>query len=473
MNYEVTVKELARFLEITPEEAKKRVEEYSLAEAAEKWNKASPKTPEDVDEFYREHEFYLYELVNWNCHNPHYQRAIEPLQCYHGKKILEIGAGIGTLCIHLVYAGNDVTYCDINPTLQEFARQRFEDRGLNIPIVSDLHNLRNFDIIVANDFFEHIHPEVLPKLLLEIANCLKDGGIVYHRSNFQQQGDFPMHYDHSQTFVKLARDANLVERLNGDLVKGGEGRGVQIGVPMLGPMSDEWFHSFVGLSKPPGTKLTKVSSRPADEARNDIIRQIEKDWLFFMDADQTFHPDTLKKLMSWDLPVVSGLYFKSPGNPVPHCYKYAFQAKDQGAHMYGAVIDPILAFLYKHLDAIKVGQEAVILPSTKDDLIECDGVGGGCLLVHRSVLKAIDPPYFQYNEGTAVGEDFYFCRKIQAARYKIFVDPGVICGHRKKGFIGAEDFLHFITSKGKKIDDVYPYPWKEPNEETQKKEGTG
>lgn len=234
---------------------------------------------------------------------------------------------------------------------------------------------------------------------------------------------------------------------------------------MLGPMSEEWFHSFIGLNKPPGTKLTKVSSRPADAARNDIIRQVEKDWLFFMDADQTFHPESLRKLLSWDLPVVSGLYFKSPGNPVPHCYKYSFQETKEGhsknAHMYGVVIDPIVSFLNKHLDAIKIGQEAVILPSTKEDLIECDGVGGGCLLVHRSVLKAMDPPYFQYNEGTFVGEDFYFCRKIQAARYKIFVDPGVICGHRKKGYIGAEDFLHFVTSRGKARDDVYPYPWKE------------
>jgi len=469
MNLEVTVKELARFLGIETEEAMRRVKEYSVSIAADAWNKAKPETVEDVERFYKDRaDFYLYELVGWNCTSPVYAEWNGPLLGFHGKKILEIGAGIGTLCIQLAYAGNDVTYCDINHKLKAFAKQRFEDRGLAIPIVTNLRTLKEFDMVVCNDFFEHIHKDALPKLLKQIAGCLKNGGFVYHRSNFKQQDIFPMHYDHSEYFTKMARDANLIERPNGDLVKGGESRGVHVGVPMLGPMTDEWFYSFFGMEKPPGTKLTKVSSRPADVARNDIIKQLEKDWLFFMDSDQTFHPETLKKLLAWDLPVVSGLYFKSPGNPVPHCYQYAYKENVEGplqdTHMYSALVDPIARFLFKHTDAIKAGPESLVLPSTKDDLVECDGVGGGCLLVHRQVLDAIEPPWFEYNPGTFVGEDFFFCRKVQAAGFKIFLDPGVICGHKMKGFIGAGQFLNFLTTKGKKQDDVYSYPWNEPGE---------
>ena len=448
----------------------RRVKEYSVEIAAAAWNKAKPETVEDVERFYKDRaDFYLYELVGWNCNSPVYAEWNAPLISYHGKKILEIGAGIGTLCIQLAYAGNDVTYCDINPKLKAFAKQRFEERGLVIPIVSSLRGLRDFDMVVGNDFLEHIHKDSLPKLLKQIAGCLKDGGFVYHRSNFKQQDIFPMHFDHSEYFVKMARDANLIERSNGDLVKGGTSTGVHVGVPMLGAMSDEWFYSFVGLHKPPGTKLTKVASRPADIARNEIIAQLQKDWLFFMDADQTFHPDTLKKLLAWDLPVVSGLYFKSPGNPVPHCYKYAYQENAEGpvkdAHFYAPMAAPIGDFLLKHSETLKKSPEAIVLPSTKEDLLECDGVGGGCLLVHRQVLDAIEPPWFEYNKGTFVGEDFYFCRKVQAAGFKIFVDPGVICGHKMKGFIGAEHFLNFLSTQGKKLDDVYPYPWKEGGEE--------
>lgn len=270
-----------------------------------------------------------------------------------------------------------------------------------------------------------------------------------------------MHFDHTEYFVKMCRDANLIERPNGDFVKGGESKGVHIGVPCLGEIPDEWFYSFVGLQKTPSLKLSKVSNRPADVARNQIITELEKDWLFFMDADQSFASETLLKLLSWDLPIVSGLYFKSPGAPYPHCYQYAYkgnEAEQKDAHFYAPIIQPIVQFLMKHKDKLN-GGEAVILPSTQEDLIECDGIGAGCILVHRRVLDAIESPWFQYNKGTFIGEDFYFCRKVQAAGFKIFVDPGVICGHKAKGLIGPEHFLHFITTQNKKDESIHPYPY--------------
>lgn len=269
-----------------------------------------------------------------------------------------------------------------------------------------------------------------------------------------------MHFDHSEYFIKMARDANLIERQNGDLVKGGESKGVHVGIPCLGDIPDEWFYSFVSLNKPAGLKLSKISNRPADVARNEIVKQLEKDWLFFMDADQTFAPETLQKLLSWDLPVVSGLYFKSPGAPYPHCYIYAYQGNEKeqkDAHYYSPVINPLAQFLLKHKDKLN-GGEAVILPSTRADLIECDGVGAGCLLLHRRVLDAIEAPWFEYNPGTYIGEDFYFCRKVQAAGFKIYVDPGVISGHKAKGLIGAEHFLHLITTQNKG-PEIHPYPY--------------
>ena len=45
------INELARFLGISPEEAKHRVEHYQLSIANEAWQKANPKTPDEVDEF--------------------------------------------------------------------------------------------------------------------------------------------------------------------------------------------------------------------------------------------------------------------------------------------------------------------------------------------------------------------------------------------------------------------------------------
>ncbi len=172
--------------------------------AAEKWDKKKPTTPDEVTQFYKDEDFYLYELIPWNYNNPVYKQRIEPLLKYHNKQILEIGAGIGSLCISLAYAGNKVTYCDISDTLSKFAKQRFDERGLTIPIVHDLKGLKDFDIVVANDLFEHIHKDALPGLLKEIHNVLYDEGFLYHRSNFGQQDIFPMHYNHAEYFNQMA-----------------------------------------------------------------------------------------------------------------------------------------------------------------------------------------------------------------------------------------------------------------------------
>ena len=469
------IRELARFLGIPYEEAKQRVETYSVLMAAEKWDAKKPNTKEEVEEFYKGEDFYLYELIPWNYNNPVYQERIHPLLHYHDKKILEVGAGIGSLCIAMAYAGNKVTYCDISDTLCRFAMQRFSDRGMAIPIVQSLTEQRDFDIIVANDFFEHIHKDALPGLLKELASCLKDGGFVYHRSNFGQQDIFPMHFNHAEYFNKMCSDAGLQARPNGDLMKGGQSMGVQIGLPTRGPglPNDEILFGLIGLQKPPGTIVTKISAAQVDVARNQIVAKLEKDWLFFMDDDHIFPPETLQRLLSWDVPIVSGLYFKSPGNPVPHAYHYMWEqhnqagAKEQGDHFYMAMINEVAAYLTKFTDKIKDGPPSAILPATREDLLEVDGCGGGCLLIHRRVFEAMEPPYFQCNPGTFIGEDFYFCRKAQAAGFKVYVDPGIICGHKQKDIIGYRHFLNWACTANRK-DIEWPYPWGEPQPEVPK-----
>lgn len=454
---EEAIRELARFLGITFEEALSRVETYNLDMANEAWKKANPQTKEDVEQFYKDADHYLYELIPWNYQNQVFHQRIEPLFFYHNKRILELGAGIGSLCIALTYAGNQMIYCDVSEKLSRFAMQRFEDRGFAIPIVPDLSSVRDVDLVVAIDFFEHIHPDRLPGLLKEIASVLRDNGVLYHRSNFEQQDIFPMHYNHSEYINKLAKDAGLNVRSNGDFIKGGESKGVQIGIPIIGDMNDDIFYSFLALKKPMGTKLTKIRNRPADIARNEIIKQLEKDWLFFMDSDQSFPPDALARLLSWDLDVVSGLYFKSPGNPVPHVYQYAW--KEDVGHLYISMVDQIASYLVRYKDELRKGFPAIVLPARREDLLECDGVGAGCLLVHRRVFEAIEPPWFQYSPGTWVGEDFDFCRKIQKAGFKIYCDPGVICGHQEKGLVGHQHFLNWVTTSKQEID--FPYPWGE------------
>ena len=446
---EEIARDLARFLGISIEESEKRIAGYKPEEQiAVEWNNSPHGTPEEVREFYRTTDKYLVELSQWNSRED-FRDRISPLLHYKNKKILEIGAGIGTLCIALALNGNDITYFDINEKNCAFARQRFHDRLLPVKMVDSLAGLKNYDIIVAIDFFEHIHPEELKPLLKDLSHVLADGGFIYERSNWYQQHLLPMHYDHSSTFYKLIEELGFVKRSNGDLVKGSPTAGVQVAVITAGDsMMNGMVKALMMMDLPPHSTLTTKQSMAADMARNAIVKELNKDWLFFMDSDQTFAPDALKRLLSWNVDIVSGLIFQRTGTPEPMIYRYEFE-KDRG-HYYRSMAEIVGEYLLGHKELWPTAVNgAVVLPPK--GLIECDGVPCGCLLVNRRVFDAMETPWFKWNENVTAGEDFYFCRKAQEAGFKILADPSVVCGHISQ-YIRSIEHFHAWASNG-------PFPW--------------
>lgn len=446
---ENTIKELARFLGEDEDEVRERVKNYHPRQLAKEWSKVPHRTGEEVEEFYKNAESYLYELIPWN-HTDVFWNRIAPLMHYHNKRILEVGAGNGSLCISLALNGNQVTYCDINERVFNFAKQRFTDRLLPIKMVKNLKGLRDYDIVVAIDTLEHIHPDALPKLLKDMAKCLKDGGFIYHRSNFWQQDLFPMHYDHNSVLDGLATDAGLIPRPNGDLVKGKQTEGVQVSVPMrIDQHKSSLTKDLMGLDIPPHSRFVTAAGKPVDMARNVLVAECNRDWIFFMDQDQTFHPDTIKRLMSWNKNIVSGVTFKRLGEPIPMVYKYMWE--EGKGHYYAPMVREIGEYLTKFQDDFKGRPQAIVGPPY--GLLECDSVSTGCLLVHRRVFDALEKPYFKCNEGHTAGEDFYFCRKAQEAGFKIYADPSVMSGHYSEYIRG---FKHFLQWSHKE-----PFDWME------------
>ena len=95
-----------------------------------------------------------------------------------------------------------------------------------------------------------------------------------------------------------------------------------------------------------------------------------------------------------------------------------------------------------------------------DRLMKVDGVGTGCLLIHRDVLKAIDPPWFKFqytHDGTIeLSEDYYFCEKAKAAGFELFLDPNCVCGHAK--YLDLYDMnklmYRIASSKDVKFEEV-------------------
>ena len=463
---ETVVLELARFLGIAPDEANRRCRTYSPLMMADKWKEANPQTADEVKQFYVNTDLYLYELAGWN-ESPEYKKRIAPLMNYHGKRILEIGGGIGSACIAMALNGNDVTYFDINQYNTDFAHLRFNERYLSIKQVDKLDGLRDFDIVVAIDTLEHIHKDDLPKMIKDISSMLKDGGFLYCRSNFAQQETFPMHFDNEKLIEELCNKNELWAITRGDFMKGRMTNGVQLGICLATPyIREELVRNLSEIETPVNTPITTSKAAGVDNARNQIVRQLKRDWLFFMDSDQRFPPGVVKRLMSWNVDIISGLVFKRTEEPVPMAYKYCWE--EGKGHYYKPMVSEIGEYLEDHEAAWKDKKGPMLLPPTfkgKSILLEVDGIPAGCLLINKRVFDAIGDPWFKTDEGTRAGEDFYFCRKAQEKGFKIYVDPGVICSHYAEE---ERDIRHFEAWAAKA-----DFPWLDPGAKERGFKGTG
>lgn len=455
--------ELAAYLGQPLEQVEKDLLSFSPALLAEAWKAANPVTPEEVENFYKSEaaNLYLYDLANWN-ETQKYREQVAPLLRYRGKKVLDFGGGIGTLSIAMAMNDNRVVYYDINPTLKRFAAQRFRDRMLldrSIWMAETLDGQRGFDIIAAIDVFEHIHPDALGPLIGQLADLLAPSGILYHESDFTRGDAYPQHFaQHKSDFYSLALEHGLIQQENGTFVKGAVGKGLRIGMPLRGTELHQAimplpvvYSTLVCLQYPEGTKFCTVTNKPADEARNEIIRTLQEEWLLFVDADVVVPAETFRRLSSWGEKVVSGVSYMRSGKPDPQVYRYDKQ--EAGAHWYKPMVQDIANYLARHKDDITKPMAARVIPATRDELLECDGVGADCLLVHKSVLDAIKPPWFKFDTGKQSGEDFFFCRAIQDAGFKIWCDPGVQCGHYNLTLRSYRHFLSYATSSA--------YPWQD------------
>ncbi len=145
-----------------------------------------------------------------------------------------------------------------------------------------------------------------------------------------------------------------------------------------------------------------------DEARNRIAEKAidhKCDYIFFIDSDILIQKGQLEQLLSHNKDAITGVSYMrvSPYNPLIR--------KKVGYRLY-----------------------LPIEPSGKD-LINIDGAGFGCFLVHTSVFDKIEYPWFQLlyfkheNKWRRIGEDLYFCEQLKNAKMDIYCDPTVQCTH--------------------------------------------
>lgn len=109
-----------------------------------------------------------------------------------GKKVLEIGCGVGTDSVQFARGGAIVTGIDLTPSAIEIAKKRFKLFGLKGDLrVSDAENLpfenNRFDLVYSFGVLHHT-PDT-QKAINEVYRVLKVGGkafvMFYHKKSFE------------------------------------------------------------------------------------------------------------------------------------------------------------------------------------------------------------------------------------------------------------------------------------------------
>jgi FkbM family methyltransferase len=180
---------------------------------------------------------------------------------------------------------------------------------------------------------------------------------------------------------------------------------ILIAVPTNKYIEPETMKAIYDLEVPEGyiTQFQFFYGYQIDQIRNLIASWAENfDYLFSVDSDIVFSKDTLQKMLSYNVPMVSGLYIqRKPGQHILELYR----------------------------NGVNIPYEEI----RGQGLIEVDGCGFGCVLVKSEVIRAIGYPQFVYksalDHANTLSEDNYFCMKAKSLGFKIYADTNILCEH--------------------------------------------
>jgi len=184
------------------------------------------------------------------------------------------------------------------------------------------------------------------------------------------------------------------------------------------------------------------------EARNQAVHQFldefpDAQWLFWLDTDMGFAPDTLEQLLAaadpHERPIVGAL---------------CFSQHESGTDGWGGWHTQATPTIY---DWITVGDEsgyAVRWDYPRDTVTPCHATGSACIVIHRSVLErmrdgfvdgTIRPAWYDRlpnpSMGSLLSEDLSFCARAGALDIPVHVHTGVRTTHYKRVWVGEEQYL--------------------------------
>lgn len=195
-----------------------------------------------------------------------------------------------------------------------------------------------------------------------------------------------------------------------------------------------------------GGNLThlRAASGGLAQGRNDLTRvfldQTDASWLWMVDSDMGFDPDTLDRLL------VTGAEADLPSRVIPSitgalCFSWRPEEPDG---MGGYRCRPLPTLFAWRDGGFQVAERYPF-----DTVVKVAGTGAACLLIHRSVMEDLRVLHgddwwtpVRYPEGDFLSEDLSFCYRAGEAGFPIYVDTSVKTTHAKTIWVSEE---HWIT----------------------------
>lgn len=205
---------------------------------------------------------------------------------------------------------------------------------------------------------------------------------------------------------------------------------IMIAVPCMDQVPVPFCQSLAMLQKVGECTLAMKAGSLIYTSRNDLAMraiQIEADYVFWMDSDMEFKPDTLVRMVDVlqknDLDILTGLYFRR--------------------------VPPYSPVLFDKLEMrrnICSWSEFKELPG---HLFEVGGCGFGCVLMSTEVFLSVQAKHGNmFAPMGNNGEDIAFCIRARDCGYKIWCDPSIICGH--VGYSVVDDKFYKAFKAGAK-----------------------
>ncbi|MFA5712161.1 glycosyltransferase family 2 protein [Mycolicibacterium sp.] len=231
----------------------------------------------------------------------------------------------------------------------------------------------------------------------------------------------------------------------------GNGR-VQIAYLHRHTVSHSWVESMMRLvgydaanrgriTNTAGPFMISADAGGLVEARNlgvqRFLDETDHEWLWFVDTDMGFLPDTVDRLVDAadpdERPVVGAL---------------CFALREMSYDGYGGrrcIPAPTLYMPAKTADGVVGFSNRWEFPD--NTVLQVAGTGAACLLIHRTVLEKMraecGDAWFdrvRYSDGQAISEDLSFCARLLQLGVPLFVHTGVKTTHHKQVWIGADDY---------------------------------